>query len=153
MGLRRLTLDTCSQIPNTKYMKRLLRNFLITLVALWAASYLVPTFTVSGGWRAFLIGTLVFMFIDIFVKPLVRLAFLPINLLTMGIFSWLINVIGFYVLTLVLPQFKITPFDFAGTNLGWVTLPSAHLNIFMVAIVASFLIGLITNLLKWLCQG
>lgn len=133
-------------------MKKLLRRFLITLVALWATAIILPPFNIAGGTKTLLTGAAIFMVIDIFVKPFIKIALLPINLLTLGIFSWFVNVLGLYVLTLALPQFKIAEFDFPGAVYAGFTIPAAHLNVLVVAIAASFLIGLITNLLKWLVK-
>ena len=133
-------------------MKKLLRNFLINLVALYSIAYVIPAFTYEGGPKTLLIGALVFMFINILVVPLIKIVLLPINLLTLGIFSWFANVLGFYVLTLILPQFKIMPYLFPGADLGGVIIPSMNLNVLHVAIVASLLIGLIINLFKWIIK-
>ncbi|OGE31868.1 hypothetical protein A2631_01960 [Candidatus Daviesbacteria bacterium RIFCSPHIGHO2_01_FULL_44_29] len=134
-------------------MKRLLRSFLINLIALRVAILILPAFNLEGGIRVLLIGAVVFMFINLLVIPLVRIMLLPLNLLTLGIFSWVASVIGLYILTLVVPQFKLMPYTYPGGNFGGLVIPSFQLNIVGVAIVSSFLIGFIVNFLKWLTKN
>lgn len=133
-------------------MKTLLRNFLINLGALWVTAKVLPGLTISGGWKSLAIGSLTFMIINILVVPLLKIMFLPLNLLTLGLFSWVVNVLALYVLTAAVTDFKLIPYDFPGASFDGFSIPSYSLNILMVAVVASFLIGLISNFLRWLAK-
>lgn len=99
-----------------------------------------------------LIGSVVFMAINWLIVPLLKVMFLPLNLLTLGIFGWAVNVVALYFLTTVMPQFKLIPYDFPGLNLGWVIIPPTSMSLLIVAIVASLLIGLISHFLRWLVK-
>lgn len=134
------------------YMKTILRNFLINLGALWVTTRVLPGLTYDGGFRSLFIGAVVFMLINWLVVPLLKVMFLPLNLLTLGIFGWAVNVIALYLMTSVLPQFKLVPFTFSGINLSWIIIPPISLNLLEVAILASFMIGLISHFLQWLVK-
>lgn len=133
-------------------MKFLLRNFLINLVALIAASRILPGFTFDGGVRTLLLGALGLMVLNMAIIPLLKIMFLPLNLLTLGLFTWAINVIAVYILVTMVPQFKLIPFHFDGNSLGFATLPSADLNVLQVAILTALLVGFISRFLEWLCS-
>lgn len=133
-------------------MKGLLRGFLVSLSSLWITSWLLPGLQFSGDLQILMIGALVFMVINFTVVPLLKILFLPLNLLTFGFFTWVINVISLFVLTRVITQFQLVPYDFPGMSLAGVMIPGLTLNTLQVAIVASLLIGLIMNLLKWLIR-
>lgn len=133
-------------------MKRLIRTLLINFISLWATTQLLPAFSYEGGVKTLLIGTLVFILIGFFVLPLIKLLLLPLNLLTLGIFSGVANVIGLYILTLLQPQFHILPYSLKGFNINGFVIPPTDLNIIEVAVIAAFLIGIITNFLKWLAR-
>lgn len=133
-------------------MKRILRNYLINLVALVITTKYVPGLTYVGGFRVLLLGSAALMLINLAVIPLLKVIFLPLNLLTLGLFTWVINVIGLYFLTVLIPEFKLISFNFSGLDLGMLIIPPLSLNILQVAILSSFLIGLITHLLHWLCE-
>lgn len=131
-------------------MKSLIRNFLLTVITLYEVSFILPGFTYSGGVRTLLLGALGFMLINLAIIPLLKILFLPLNILTLGIFTWVINVVALYLLTTIVPQFKILPYHFPGANLGGITIPELALNVLWVAIIASFLIGFISHFFHWL---
>ncbi len=127
-----------------------MRHFLINLTALWAATKILAGLTYSGGLKSLATGALALMLINWAVVPLLKVMFLPLNLLTLGLFAWVVNVVALYFLTAVLPQFKLVPFHFGGVNLSGFVIPAWDLNVLQVAIVASFLVGLISHFLQWL---
>src|SRR3989344_8871415 len=131
-------------------MKSLLRYFLINLVSLWITTEIIGGLTYAGGLKSLFIGALVFTFINFLLVPLIKILLLPLNLLTLGFFAWLTNVIALYALTSILPQFRLAPYFFPGVEISGFAIPPVSLSTLMVAIVASFLIGVITHFLHWL---
>lgn len=131
-------------------MKTLLRFFLINLVSLWITTQVVGGLTYSGGIKSLLIGALVFAAINLVLVPLLKILLLPLNLLTLGVFTWIINVLALYALITVLPSFKLQPYQFPGFEYNGFTLPQVYLTTFWVAVLASFLIGVITHFLQWI---
>ena len=133
-------------------MKKYLRLFLVNLAALWVAISLLEGVTISGGSQTLALAALVLTAIDFIVKPLIKLLLLPINLVTLGAFRWLINVISLYLVTLIVPQFKVASFLFAGFSYRGFIIPSIPLSIFWVFVVASLLISLTATFLLWLAK-
>lgn len=131
-------------------MRRILRYFLINLGGLWLTTQIVPGLTFSGGARSLIVAGLVFMLINIILVPLLKIMLLPLNLLTLGVFAWITNVLALYALTAVVPEFKLIPYTFEGLQAGIINLPPVELTTFLVAVAASFLIGVITHFLQWL---
>lgn len=134
-------------------MKTLFKHFLINLAALWITASILPGLTYIGGLKTLLIGTVGLMVLNVLVIPLLKVMFLPLNLLTLGLFTWVVNVVGLYLLTTLLPQFKIVPYTFPGMDINGVIIPSVEMSVLQVAIVASLLIGLISHFLIWLEKG
>ncbi|OGE25658.1 hypothetical protein A3C26_01700 [Candidatus Daviesbacteria bacterium RIFCSPHIGHO2_02_FULL_39_12] len=131
-------------------MKTLLRYFLINLVSLLATTKIITGLTYTGGIKSLLIGALAFMAINLILVPLLKILFLPLNLLTVGLFAWLVNVLALYALTTIVSDFQLLPFFFEGATIAGVNFPSMELTTFWVAVVASFLINIITHFLQWL---
>lgn len=131
-------------------MKKLLRYFLINLVSLWVATQIITGLTYTGGVKSLIVGGIAFMAINLALVPLLRILFLPLNLLTLGLFAWLTNVLAIYALTTVVSEFQLVPYTFAGLNLNGFVVPAYELSPFLVAVAVSFLIGLITHFLQWL---
>lgn len=131
-------------------MKSLLRYFLINLVALWATAQIIQGFEFDGGVRTIVIASLVFTAINIILLPLLKILLLPLNLLTLGLFSWLTNVLALYALTNVVTDFKLLPYYFPGWTANGFSIPAVDLTTFWVAVLASFLIGFFSHFLHWL---
>lgn len=133
-------------------MKTLLRYFLINTVSLWMVTRMLPGLTYSGGLKSLALGGLAFMLINFLLVPLLKILFLPLNLLTLGFFAWITNVLALYALTTIVSDFQLVPYTFSGYNFSGLILPSYDLSPFLVAIIASFLIGMITHFLQWLSR-
>ena len=73
-------------------MIRLLGNWLINGVAVLAAAYLLPSVTVDSFWIA-LIVALVLGIINVTLKPVLKIFALPINILSLGLFTIVINAV------------------------------------------------------------
>jgi len=132
-------------------MKTLLRYFLINLISLWVTTQAIPGLTYYGGVKSLVIGAAAFMLINFLLLPLLKVLLLPLNLLTLGLFAWLTNVLALYALTTV-SSFQLVPYSFEGANLNGFNIPAYDLSPLMVAIVASLLIGVTTHFLQWLAH-
>lgn len=130
-------------------MKKLLRFYLINLVSLWITAQIVKGLIFTGGARALLTGALVFALINLVLVPLLKLLLLPLNLMTLGIFSWITNVLALYALTVIVPSVRLVPYRFPGFSSGGFSIPSIDLSPLWVAVLASVLIGIITHFLHW----
>ena len=130
-------------------MKTILRHFLINLVSLFIATRLISGLTYSGGVKSLLIGAAVFMLINIILVPLLKILLLSLNLLTLGLFAWVANVLALYALTTIVSDFRLIPYFFPGANLAGFMIPAMDLSPFWVAVLASLVIGIITHFLQW----
>lgn len=132
--------------------KKHLRSFVFNLVALWLATQIIEGVSFVDGYQTLLLAGLALTLVNLIVKPLVKLLLLPINLLTLGLFRWVINVIALYSVTLFVPQFKIESFLFSGFTYQGFSLPATQLSVFWVYIITSFFLSLVTSTLFWLVR-
>ena len=133
-------------------MKRVLRIFLISLLALWLTAQLVAGFSYEGGFQTLILAAGAFTALNLLVRPILRLFFLPLNLLTLGLFSWVVNIAVLYLLILIIPQIKITPFDFVGFSRQGFTAPAMHFSFLATLVLSSFAISFISSFLNWLAK-
>lgn len=131
-------------------MKSLLRNFLVCLTTLYLVTLFDKGFRVEGDLQIFLTTAAVFTLIALFLKPLLKILFFPINLLSLGLFSWLINVAVLYLLTFFVPQVKVLVWDFSGFSYQQFTLPAYHFTVIINFIFISFILSFCQNFLNWL---
>lgn len=133
-------------------MKKSLRTIIINLAALNTAIVIVPGLSNTGGLKTLIISTIILSFINIFVKPIISLLLLPINLITLGTFKWLINVFVLIILTAIVSNLQVKPFTFSGLNYQGFIIPEMTISIFFTLILASATISLINILLFWIIK-
>jgi len=130
--------------------KKHLRSFVFNLIALWLVAQFIQGVSFVGGYQTLLLAALALTLVNLLVRPLIKLLLLPINLLTLGAFRWLVNVITLYLVTLLVPQFKISGFLFPGFTYQGFIVPAIYLTSFWVYVLSSFFLSLITSFLFWL---
>jgi putative membrane protein len=76
---------------------RLLLRWLITAAALYVAVLVVPGITISdqNGWYAVFVMAAVFGLVNAVIRPIITLLSCPLVLLTLGLFTLVINTICF----------------------------------------------------------
>lgn len=74
----------------------MIRNFLLSAAAVAATTYLLPNAYIEGGFTTqgfvnLLIVVLVLGIVNTFIKPIIKVISLPITILTLGLFSFVIS--------------------------------------------------------------
>lgn len=133
-------------------MKSIIRSLLINSGGLWLTSQIIPAFIIKDGLKGLFLGALAFMLANILLVPLIKVLLLPLNILTLGLFAWLANVLALYFLMIFVPQFQLAPYHFPGFTYSGFVIPSADLTTFQVAIVVSLFMGITIHLSKWLIK-
>jgi len=87
-------------------------NWLIMAIAVVFSAYILPGVTLSG-FGAALLAALVLGLINAFIKPLLLLLTLPINILTLGLFTLVINAVVIMMASAIVPGFKVDGFWYA----------------------------------------
>jgi putative membrane protein len=78
-------------------MTKFILRWIINAIALFAAVSLVPGITLEGGWTSILWLALIFGLINAFLRPLLKLLTCPLIVLTLGLFTLLINTFLFWL--------------------------------------------------------
>jgi putative membrane protein len=114
-------------------MIKLLIRVVINAVAIWVAAYIVPGITVSGGIAEWLILAIIFGLVNAFIRPVIRLLTLPISIVTLGLFSLVIN-----ALMLMLVGWLSKSLTIDGALFG-----------FFNALLGSIIISIVSTVLSW----
>jgi len=109
----------------------LLLVWILNAVALLAVAYLLPGITVasfgSAMWAALILGL-----VNMLIKPVLILLTLPITIVTLGLFLFVVNALLFWFVGSMLTGFKVNGFWWAVIG----------------AIVYSLISGFLTNLIS-----
>lgn len=134
-------------------MKYLIRVFLFNTFSLWMASEILPALSLHGDVQTTLLAGFVLSILMLGVAPILRILFIPINILTFGLLSWFINVIVLYLLTLFVPEVEILPWNFPGVSWFGFTIPAFVFSYFLSLVVSSLVVTLLSNIFHAVSEG
>lgn len=88
-------------------MLQVLGTWLLTSVTFLLTSYVVPGFNVTGFgaalWASAIVGLL-----NMFLRPILLLLTLPVNIITLGLFTFVVNAIVLKIAASMLSGFEIS---------------------------------------------
>ncbi|MEI7498162.1 MAG: phage holin family protein [Candidatus Falkowbacteria bacterium] len=87
----------------------LLLKWLIMAVSILLASYFLPGINVDGLWTALVLAVILGL-INITLKPILLVVTLPINVLTLGLFTLVINALMVLLATTIVKGFVVDGF-------------------------------------------
>lgn len=87
-------------------------SILINTLAVLLTSYILPGIHISSFWTAVAVA-IVLGIINAVIRPIVFILTLPINILTLGLFSFIIMGFMVYLVHLIVPGFKVDNFGWA----------------------------------------
>jgi putative membrane protein len=108
---------------------RMLLHWVITALAVWITSQVVPGFYVDGASSA-LIAAVVIGLVNATLGIFFKIITLPLTILTLGLFWFVINAIMLEVASVLVPGF--------------------HIRSFAAAFWGGIVLGLVNMILKWL---
>jgi len=133
-------------------MKVFLRAVLINLLVIFLVDSVYSGFSILHDAKTLLSAAVIWLILNKIVKPIIKLLLLPINLITLNLFSWAVSLITLFLLPLIVSGIEITPYDFQGISYQGFSVPSFHLNIFLSFVVASSLLNLFHSLIVWIIK-
>lgn len=107
----------------------ILINWLLAALAIMATAYLLPGVSLSGFVPA-LVTALVLGLVNAFIKPVLLLLTLPINILTLGLFTLVINALLIMLVSKLVSGFQVQGFWWALVFSVVLTVVNWGLNIF-----------------------
>jgi putative membrane protein len=106
----------------------LIVRLLINAVALYVATRIVPGLTFDGQWTTLAVVALIFGVVNAFVRPLLEVLTCPLIILTLGLFTFVINALMLLLTGVIADQL----------NLGF------HVSGFIAALLGALVISFIS---------
>lgn len=94
------------------YLMKILINWLISALAILAAAYLLTGVFVDNFLTAFVVA-LVLGIVNALIKPILLFLTLPINIVTLGLFTLVINALLVQLTAFIVPGFMVENFWWA----------------------------------------
>ncbi len=132
-------------------MKSLLSSFLNNLIVIFLVSYFTPFLPFLEPLELLRFSIILSLF-DLVLKPILSLLFTPINLITLGLLSWIPASLSLYAAIITSPQIVLSPVRLPSLNLLLIQLPPLHFGRLSALIFLTLLILSLRRLLKWLAR-
>ena len=133
-------------------MRWILRQFIFHLAALLTTVYLIPGFAIGKSLENLCLAIVTLALINVFVKPIIKILFLPLNIITLNFFSVLINIGVIVALTKLVPTVTISPWEFKGFAAFGFVIPKIEFTILYTFIIVSISITTIISFLNWITK-
>lgn len=101
----------------TDRIYEMLKQFLVrsacNAAGLWVAASLLSGINYDGSHWVIIVAALIFSAVNMFIRPLVMLLSISAIILTLGLFTLIVNALMLYLVTVIYPSFEITSFGSA----------------------------------------
>ncbi|HOI59811.1 MAG TPA: phage holin family protein [Candidatus Pacearchaeota archaeon] len=87
-------------------------NLIILILSILGASYILPGVKVASLWTIIILA-LVISLLNVVVKPILLILMLPINILTLGLFTFIINAFIIMIASFITKGFSVDNFWWA----------------------------------------
>ncbi len=93
-------------------MMPILLAILINTLAVWVTGYILPGIHMHSLWTS-LVVAIVLGVVNAILRPIIFILTLPINILTLGLFSFVIMGLLVYLVSAIVPGFTVNNFGWA----------------------------------------
>jgi putative membrane protein len=131
-------------------MKRVIRHYIIETLSLYLVSNIALGMVFEEPTQTLLIAGAGLMAANFFAKPIINILLLPLNLVTFGFFRWVASAIALYLVTLIVPGFKVAFFELPQYTSRWIDIPNMRFEGVLAFIAFAFIMSLITSFMFWL---
>jgi putative membrane protein len=131
-------------------MKTILKSLFVNAIILYIAAMIYPGIVYDNTLSTLVLAAVTLTILNRFIKPILKLLLLPINLITLGVFRWVISVVSLFLLTTLIDGYSVIPYQFAGLTYEGFVAPSMYFNILFSYILASITISFTTSVVRWL---
>ncbi len=118
-----------------------MRSILITAITIAILAWALPSISYMN-WVTLLLASIVLTLLQKIAKPVLKILFLPINIVTLGLFSLVINVFLLWLATYLVPGFRIQPMKIFEVALG------EFGSLLLVSIIISSIQNILHKILK-----
>lgn len=91
-------------------IRRFLLRWFLNFLGLWAASALLGGLRYDDSLWVLVVAALIFSIVNAFIRPFIVLLALPAIVLTLGLFTFVINTLMLYLVTVLYDRFQIESF-------------------------------------------
>lgn len=84
-------------------------TWVLSAISIGITAYLVPGFSITS-WQAAAIAVVVMALVNAIIRPIITILTLPLTILTLGLFLFVVNAISISLVAYLTPGFDISSF-------------------------------------------
>lgn len=131
-------------------MKTFLRHIFVNFISIFFLTLVFPGFIVDQNFKTLITAAIIWFFLNKIVKPIIKLLLLPINLITLNLFSWLVGLATLFLLQIFADGITISSFQFDGVEISGFVIPPIYVNLFFSYLLTSILLNSLHKSIFWL---
>lgn len=128
-------------------MRHWLKTIIITIASFYITFTLIPAINLGSDPKNWALTLLGLWIISQIVNPIFSLVLLPVNILTFGLVSFLLNIAFVFALLTFLPGFSVNAWHFPGAQVQGVIFPPLFLNQIETVIAVALAITVLQKIL------
>lgn len=133
--------------------KKVFKHFLIAALSLYVITNFVSGLVFEEGIKTIALTGAAITGAHYVVRPIINLLLIPLNLITFNLFKWVSSAIVLYLVTLVVPGFRIEGFLFGGLSNQWISIPELNFHGVLAYVGFSIIISLLTSIIFWFIKS
>ena len=131
-------------------MIKAVKKYFLVALSLHFLTLIVTAFNINGPWYDIFYSSFILTVLLIIIKPVLNLIMLPLNISTLNLSSWILNILIFYLWTYLVPNVSINAWKFQGAELGIISLSPMDFSYFATLIIVSVLFIILIQSANWL---
>jgi len=132
----------------TNFIKKWFRS----LIVLLALARFYNGFSIPSDFISQLITAFILTAITIFLQPILKMIVLPVNIITFGMFTWLLEALILLLLTLMVDGVTFQAFYYQTFSILGISFPGGQLNIYLSIFFGSIIFKFLISLIDYLSQ-
>ena len=128
-------------------MKSPIRSLLVNGAVFWLLAKFTPAVVVEDT-KSLVLIAISLTLVNLTIKPVLKLITLPLNIITLGLFSWAYTLVALYLAIWAIPGVYITGFVFPGFSGMGFTVPTVEFSRLTTLATVSVALSLVERVVK-----
>lgn len=133
-------------------MKSILKTYIINTSSIYLLTIFIPAVTIKGGFETLLYASLILSILNNLISPVINIIMFPINLLTLNITAWILNIVMIYVWTLIVRSVIISSWSVSSFRLGPLFISPFILDPWQVLITAAVVLIILIKIIGYIMK-
>jgi putative membrane protein len=131
-------------------VKGVLRHVVYYSISLAILPLFLSGINIAGGFQTYLLAGIMLTILYYIIKPIVGIISFPLTIISTGLFTFLINTLILYLMTIFLPQVDVGKSVLHGFSLWGISASSIQLNRLLSYLFCSAIMTIFMGMARWL---